>query len=164
MVSIASGTVLGLHVGWVWIALGIAVTVFLTHFTRYGTWLYATGISPENARISGIPAGKILISTYVICALMGALAGAFLSGRLASGDPLAGSVLGLDSVLGAALGGTLLSGGMGGPIGTIAGVFIIGIMNNGLNLMSIAPYYQFLVKGGLLIVAVGVFKREKAGL
>ena len=164
LVGLASGTVFGLHVGWIWIVCGIIGAVYLMHRTQYGIWLYATGISPENARISGIPASRVLISTYVICALMGALAGTFLAGRLASGDPLAGSVLGLDSVLGAALGGTLLSGGIGGPIGTIAGVLIISVMNNGLNLMSIAPYYQFLLKGGLLIAAVGVFKRDKAGL
>lgn len=164
LVGLASGSFLGLPAGFYWIIAGVVAAIWLMHGTGYGVKLYATGQNPQAAWISGIAAPKIRVSTYVISSLAAALAGAYLTGRLASGDPNVGSALGLDSVLGAALGGTLLSGGVGGPIGTIAGVLIIGILNNGLNLAGVSPYYQFVVKGTMLIAAVSLFRRREAGL
>jgi ribose transport system permease protein len=160
----ASGTLLGLPAGLWWIVAAVLAAVWLVHRTRYGVRLYATGHNPQAAWMSGIAAPRIRITAYVISALMAACAGAYLTGRLASGDPNVGSALGLDSVLGAALGGTLLSGGVGGPIGTVAGVLIIGILNNGLNLAGVSPYYQFIVKGSMLVLAVSLFRRKEAGL
>ena len=164
LVGLASGSFLGLPAGFYWTVAGVVAAIWLMHGTGYGVKLYATGQNPQAAWISGIAAPKIRVSTYVISSLAAALAGAYLTGRLASGDPNVGSALGLDSVLGAALGGTLLSGGVGGPIGTIAGVLIIGILNNGLNLAGVSPYYQFVVKGTMLIAAVSLFRRREAGL
>ncbi len=164
LVGLASGSFLDLPAGFYWIVAGVVAAIWLMHGTGYGVKLYATGQNPQAAWISGIAAPKIRVSTYVISSLAAALAGAYLTGRLASGDPNVGSALGLDSVLGAALGGTLLSGGVGGPIGTIAGVLIIGILNNGLNLAGVSPYYQFVVKGTMLIAAVSLFRRREAGL
>ncbi|MEW9807882.1 ABC transporter permease [Mesorhizobium marinum] len=164
LVQMASGTFLGLPVGFYWIVGASAAAIWLVHGATYGIRLYATGQNPQAAWMSGIRAPRIRVSTYVISALMAALAGAYLTGRLASGDPNVGSALGLDSVLGAALGGTLLSGGVGGPIGTVAGVLIIGILNNGLNLAGVSPYYQFIVKGSMLVLAVSLFRRKEAGL
>ncbi|WP_421927796.1 ABC transporter permease [Neoaquamicrobium sediminum] len=164
LVGLASGSFLGLPAGFYWIVAGVVAAIWLMHGTGYGVKLYATGQNPQAAWISGIAAPKIRVSTYVISSLAAALSGAYLTGRLASGDPNVGSALGLDSVLGAALGGTLLSGGVGGPIGTIAGVLIIGILNNGLNLAGVSPYYQFVVKGSMLIAAVSLFRRREAGL
>ncbi|MEQ8298882.1 MAG: ABC transporter permease [Nitratireductor sp.] len=164
LVHLASGTFMGLPAGFYWIVAGTAAAIWLVHGTTYGVRLYATGQNPQAAWMSGIEAPRIRILTYVISSLMAALAGAYLTGRLASGDPNVGSALGLDSVLGAALGGTLLSGGVGGPIGTIAGVLIIGVLNNGLNLAGVSPYYQFVVKGSMLVLAVSLFRRKEAGL
>ena len=164
LIKAASGTLFGIPAGGYWIIAGIAISVGLIHFSRFGVWLFASGENPDIARMSGVPSSQIRILTYIICSLMAALAGAYLTGRLASGDPLVGRALGLDSVLGAAVGGTLLSGGIGGPVGTVSGVLIIGIMNNGLNLMQVSPFYQFVVKGCLLIAAVGLFRRDEAGL
>lgn len=164
LVGLASGSFLGLPAGFYWIVAGVVAAIWLMHGTGFGVRLYATGQNAEAAWISGIAAPRIRVSTYVISSLAAALAGAYLTGRLASGDPNVGNALGLDSVLGAALGGTLLSGGVGGPIGTIAGVLIIGILNNGLNLAGVSPYYQFVVKGAMLIAAVSLFRRREAGL
>lgn len=164
LVRMASGAFLGMPVGFWWIVAGVAFAVWLMHATTYGVRLYATGQDPQAAWMSGVSAPRIRVSTYVISAVMAACAGAYLTGRLASGDPNVGSALGLDSVLGAALGGTLLSGGVGGPIGTVAGVLIIGLMNNGLNLAGVSPYYQFIMKGSMLILAVSLFRRKEAGL
>ena len=164
LVQMASGTLFGLPAGFYWILAGTVAAIWLVHGTGFGVKLYATGENPQAAWISGINSPRIRVATYVICALSAALAGAYLTGRLASGDPNVGSALGLDSVLGAALGGTLLSGGVGGPIGTIAGVLIIGTLNNGLNLAGVSPYYQFVLKGTMLIIAVSLFRRREAGL
>ncbi len=164
LVQAASGSILGLPAGLFWILGGIAGTVWLVHGTSYGVRLYATGQNARATWMSGVEANHIRISTYMLSALMAAGAGAYLTGRLASGDPNVGTALGLDSVLGAALGGTLLSGGIGGPIGTVAGVLIIGVLNNGLNLAGISPYYQFIVKGSMLVLAVSLFRRKEAGL
>lgn len=164
LIALASGTVLGLPAGLFWIIAATGFAIWLVHGTEFGVKLYATGENPQAAWISGIKSHRIRVITYVLSALSAALAGAYLTGRLASGDPNVGTALGLDSILGAALGGTLLSGGVGGPIGTIAGVLIIGALNNGLNLANISPYYQFVFKGVMLIVAVSLFRRREAGL
>lgn len=164
LVRAASGTILGLPAGLFWILGGIICTIWLVHGTTYGVRLYATGQNARATWMSGVEANRIRISTYMLSALMAAGAGAYLTGRLASGDPNVGAALGLDSVLGAALGGTLLSGGIGGPIGTVAGVLIIGILNNGLNLAGVSPYYQFIAKGSMLVLAVSLFRRKEAGL
>ncbi len=164
LVAAASGTLFGLPAGFYWIISAAALSIWVVHGTKYGLRLYATGENPQAAWINGINAPSIRISTYVISAMCAAIAGAYLTGRLASGDPNVGIALGLDSILGAALGGTLLSGGVGGPIGTIAGVLIIGLLNNGLNLANISPYYQFVFKGAMLIAAVSLFRRKEAGL
>ena len=164
LIQSASGSFLGLPAGLWWIMAAVAAAIWLVHGTGFGVRLYATGHNPQAAWMSGVAAPRIRITAYVISALMAACAGAYLTGRLASGDPNVGSALGLDSVLGAALGGTLLSGGVGGPIGTVAGVLIIGILNNGLNLAGVSPYYQFIVKGSMLVLAVSLFRRKEAGL
>lgn len=164
MVQAASFQMLGVPAGLFWIVTAAALSIWLVHGTSFGVRLYAVGQNPQAAWISGVRAPGIRVTTYVVSALMAALAGAYLTGRLASGDPNVGSALGLDSVLGAALGGTLLSGGVGGPIGTIFGVMIIGALNNGLNLAGVSPFYQYIVKGLMLIVSVSLFRRKEAGL
>lgn len=164
LVQAASFQVLGLPAGLFWIVAFAVLSIWLMHGTTFGVRLYAVGQNPQAAWVSGVRAPGIRVTTYVISALMAAFAGAYLTGRLASGDPNVGSALGLDSVLGAALGGTLLSGGVGGPIGTIFGVMIIGVLNNGMNLAGVSPFYQYIVKGVILIASVSLFRRKEAGL
>ncbi len=164
LIAAASFSVLGIPAGFFWILIAAITAIYLMHLTIFGGHLYAVGQNPQSARFSGINPDRIRIATYVICALTAALAAAYLTGRLASGDPNVGRTLGLDSVLGAALGGTLLSGGIGGPIGTIPGVLILICLNNGLNLAGISPFYQFILKGVMLIAAVSLFRRREVGL
>ncbi len=164
LVAAVAGSFFGLPAGLFWSLAAFAGCVALMHRTRFGLWLYAAGENPEAARISGLPAASVKVSCYVICSLLAAVAGAYLTGRLASGDPLVGRSLALDSVIGAAMGGTLLSGGIGGPIGTLPGVLILGTISNGMNLLSISPFYQHVFKGALLIAAIAIFRRKEAGL
>jgi len=164
LITAATFSAFGAPAGLFWILLAAGAAICLMHRTTFGGRLYAVGRNPQTARYAGIDADTIRIATYVICALTAALAAAYLTGRLASGDPNVGRTLGLDSVLGAALGGTLLSGGMGGPLGTISGVLILVCLNNGLNLAGVTPFYQFILKGVMLIVAVSLFRRREMGL
>ncbi|MBR9652711.1 ABC transporter permease [Thalassovita aquimarina] len=164
LVAMVRGDVLGLPLGALWVLVIGALAIGLTHGTGFGRALYAVGANPAAARLSGLPEARIRISTYVISASSAAVAGMYLTARLASSDPNVGSALGLDSVLAAALGGTLLSGGIGGPIGTVFGVGIIGLLNNGMNLAGISPFYQHIVKGTMLIVSVSLFRRKEVGL
>lgn len=164
MISAATLSIGGLPASVFWIVAVAIVSIWIVHGSSFGVRLYAVGQNPQAAWISGVRASDIRIATYVISALLAACAGAYLTGRLASGDPNVGNALGLDSVLGAALGGTLLSGGVGGPIGTIFGVVIMGSLNNGMNLAGISPFFQYVVKGTMLIVSVSLFRRKEAGL
>lgn len=164
LVAMVQGSVLGLPLGFLWILTFGGLAIYLMHGTGFGRQLYAVGANPGAARLSGLPEERIRIGTYVISASCAAIAGFYLTARLASSDPNVGTALGLDSVLGAALGGTLLSGGIGGPIGTIFGVGIIGLLNNGMNLAGISPFYQHVVKGTMLIISVSLFRRKEVGL
>ncbi len=164
LTTLSNGRVAGLPAGLFWMVACAALAIWGVHGTRFGLALYATGQDAGAARLSGIAAERTRMATYVISALAACAAGIYLTGRLASGDPNMGLALGLDSVVGAVLGGTLLSGGYGGPIGTIFGVGILGFLNNGLNLAGVSPYWQLVAKGGLLIVAVSLFRRKEAGL
>lgn len=164
LIGMATGSVLGLPAALFWILAAVGISVWMVHGTSFGVWLYSVGQNQQAAWFSGLNAPMIRVSTYLISSLLAACAGAYLTGRLASGDPNVGTALGLDSVLGAALGGTLLSGGVGGPVGTVFGVLIIGSLNNGMNLANVSPFYQYIVKGTMLIVAVSLFRRKEAGL
>ncbi|WP_163851860.1 ABC transporter permease [Pseudooceanicola aestuarii] len=164
LLAMVQGSVFGLPPGLFWIVLMGGLAIYLMHGTGFGRQLSAVGANPDAARLSGLPATRIRIGTYVISATCAAIAGLYLTARLASSDPNVGAALGLDSVLGAALGGTLLSGGIGGPIGTVFGVGIIGLLNNGMNLAGISPFYQHVVKGTMLIVSVSLFRRKEVGL
>lgn len=164
LVGMATGTVFGLPAGLIWIVVATGVAIWAVHGTSFGVHLFAVGQNQQAAWVSGINASAIRVATYVVSSLLAAAAGAYLTGRLASGDPNVGSALGLDSVLGAAIGGTLLSGGVGGPVGTVFGVMIIGSLNNGMNLANVSPFYQYIVKGTMLVAAVSLFRRKEAGL
>ncbi|MZR14345.1 ABC transporter permease [Maritimibacter sp. DP07] len=164
LVAMVQGDILGIPFGFFWVLAVGGIAIHLMHATRFGAHLYAVGANSDSARLSGLPDARIRIGTYVISATCAAIAGLYLTARLASSDPNVGSALGLDSVLGAALGGTLLSGGIGGPIGTFFGVGIIGLLNNGMNLAGISPFYQHVVKGTMLIISVSLFRRKELGL
>jgi ribose transport system permease protein len=122
--------------------------------TPFGQYLFAIGGNEEVSRRSGINVNRIKIATYMICSLCAALAGIFLSSRMGQGDPLAGGRYMIDSIIPPVLGGTSLVGGKGGLVGTLAGVFILTIISNILNLMNVGTYWQWMVTGFIVIIAV----------
>ena len=128
--------------------------------TRFGRHIYAIGGNEQAALISGLNVGRIKIGVYTIAGLLSGLAGLVLSSRIGSGQ--AGLAVGyeLDAIASAVIGGTSLSGGIGTIWGTIIGALIIGVLNNGLDLLNVSAYWQTIVKGSIIVVAVIIDERK----
>jgi len=135
--------------------------IFVLRRTTYGRYVYATGGNEEVARRSGIKTDRVKIITYMICSFTAALTGIFLASRMGMGDPLVGERYMLDSILPVLIGGTSLSGGKGGVGATIAGAFIFAILSNALNLLDVSAYWQWIIKGLIIIVAVAFYMSKK---
>jgi inositol transport system permease protein len=132
----------------------------LLNATRFGRHIYAIGGNEQAALISGLNVGRIKIGVYTIAGMLAGLAGLVLSSRIGSGQ--AGLAVGyeLDAIASAVIGGTSLSGGIGTIWGTIIGALIIGVLNNGLDLLNVSAYWQTIVKGSIIVVAVIIDERK----
>jgi ribose transport system permease protein len=134
-----------------------AVGLFILRRTRFGMHVYALGGSEQAARLSGVRTVRVKLGVYVVSGVFAALAGLLLAGRLGQGDPLSGQVFMLTSVAAVAIGGTSVFGGRGGLAGTLAGVFVLTILANILNLEGIQTYPQQFILGLLIIVVVALY-------
>jgi ribose transport system permease protein len=141
-------------------AVAVAAIILLRR-TTFGRYVYATGGSEEVARLSGIKTSRVKIFTYMICSFTAALTGIFLASRMGMGDPIVGQRYMLDSILPVLIGGTALTGGKGGVVPTIAGVFIFAILSNALNLLDVSAYYQWIIKGLIIILAVAFYLKQR---
>ncbi|MEZ4870578.1 MAG: ABC transporter permease [Caldilineaceae bacterium] len=128
--------------------------------TRFGRHIYAIGGNEQAAYISGLNVGRIKIGVYTIAGLLSALAGIVLSSRIGSGQPGLAVGIELDAIAAAVIGGTSLSGGIGTIWGTIIGALIIGVLNNGLDLLNVSAYWQTIIKGSIIVVAVIIDERK----
>ncbi|MCE1208785.1 MAG: ribose ABC transporter permease, partial [Spirochaetia bacterium] len=122
--------------------------------TAFGTHVYSVGGNEEASRLSGIKVGKVKFQVYVMGGMLTALAGMVLMGRLSSAQPNTGEGFELDAIATVILGGTSLMGGRGTIWGTLVGAFIIGILNNGFNLMAVDAHFQLVAKGIIILLAV----------
>jgi ribose transport system permease protein len=154
----------------VFLAIVVAITYFLLARTRLGRYIYATGGNERAARLSGIRTRRIYLFGYLFCSFMAALTALFLISRMGIGDPQVGGLnyerYDLDSIAAVLIGGTALSGGKGGVVGTIAGVLIIAILNNIFNLTGVTTFYQWIIKGLIILAAVAIYRLpagKKAG-
>jgi len=129
------------------------VMSFLCRWTRFGQYVYAIGSNRASARSVGIKVSSVEFLVYVIMGGLAAFAGMVLSTRLNICNPVAGSLLELDAIAAAVLGGTSFSGGIGTVGGSMIGALLIGIINNGMNLMGISSFVQIVVKGGIIAFA-----------
>lgn len=145
----------------IWMLASYFVLYFILKKTTFGRRVYAIGGNEEASILSGIRADRIKIWVYSITGLLSALAGIILASRLDSAQPTAGTAYELDAIAAVVLGGTSLSGGRGWIFGTLVGALIIGVLDNGLNLMNVSSFYQQVVKGGVILLAV-VLDRKKA--
>ena len=134
--------------------LAFALFYFFLNHTTYGRRIYATGSNAKCATLVGVNTSKIKISVYAISGFMSALAGLIMISRVNSAQPTLGSGYELDAIAAVALGGTSMSGGRGKITGTVAGVLIIAVLNNGLNIMEVQSYYQDVIKAIVILVAV----------
>lgn len=128
---------------------------------RFGRYVYATGGNINAARASGIKVDNVIISTFAISGFLSGLTGMVLASRLNSAQPTAGMGYELDAIAAVVLGGTNLFGGEGELWGTLVGAFIMGILNNGLNMLNVSSFYQQVVKGIVILIAVTVAQSGK---
>ena len=131
----------------------LAVWFILTK-TTFGRRIYATGSNAKCAKLVGVDTAKIKMACYGISGFLAALAGLMMCSRLNSAQPTFGTGYELDAIAATALGGTSMAGGRGKIAGTIAGVLIIAVLNNGLNIMDVSSYYQQVIKAVVILVAV----------
>ncbi len=134
--------------------------LFLTQ-TRLGRYVYAVGGNENAARAAGISVGRVKMFAYTLCGAMAGLAGIVLAARITTGQPNAGVAYELDAIAAVVIGGTSLSGGIGGVGGTLLGALLMGVINNGLDLMNVSSYYQQIVKGCIIVGAVWLDRRNK---
>jgi ribose/xylose/arabinose/galactoside ABC-type transport system permease subunit len=132
----------------------VSAGYFLLSRTVLGRQIYAVGGNPEASWLAGVPVSGVLIAVYVLNGLLTGLAGAVLAARLGAGIPNSGQLYELDVIAAVVVGGTSLSGGRGGVLGSLLGALFIGILNNGLNLAGVDPYLQKIVLGAVILGAV----------
>src|ERR1700730_5767309 len=171
-------TVINSSIGFAWIGNGylgpipwlviialliIAVSAFILHGTVLGVHVYAVGGNPQAARLTGIPVSLVLIFVYGVSGLLSGLAGAMSASRLYSAQGQLGIGYELDAIAAVILGGTSFSGGIGNVFGTLVGALIIAVLNNGLTLMNVSFYWQLVIKGAVIILAVMLDKLRTRG-
>ncbi|WP_102222651.1 ABC transporter permease [Acidimangrovimonas sediminis] len=131
-----------------------ALAWVLLQRTAFGRHVYAIGGNAVAARLSGVKTQRVTLAVYAISGLTSSLAAVILTGRLMSGQPNAGVGFELDAIASVVLGGTAIAGGRGLILGTLIGAVLLGILNNGLNLMGINPYLQDVIKGLIILLAI----------
>ena len=137
-------------------AVVAAILGFLLHQTRFGHHVYMVGGNARAAAVMGIRTARLRFWSYLIVAVCAAIAGILLVGQTASGQPQAAMGYELTAIAAVIVGGATLGGGKGRMLGTIAGVFLLGVVSNSLNLLGVSPFWQPVATGLILVVAVGL--------
>jgi ribose transport system permease protein len=141
----------------VWISAVLVVVFYVVlNGTVFGRYLYATGDNERAARLCGVNVESTRWLAYTLAGGLAGVAGLVMAARLDSATPNAGLSYELDSIAAVVIGGTSLSGGRGSILGTVLGCLIIGVLNNGLVLLEVSPFWQQVIKGIVILVAVAV--------
>jgi ribose transport system permease protein len=155
---LGTGWLLGIPLP-VWISgVIVFIAVVITNKTKLGRYIYAIGGNESAATLSGINIKKIKIAVYTIAGALAGVGGLLVTSRLDAAQPNAGTGYELDSIAAVVIGGTSLSGGRGSVLGTVLGAIIIGVLNNGLVLLNVSPFWQQVVKGFVILTAVVIDK------
>jgi len=136
----------------------VFIAVIITNKTKLGRYIYAIGGNENAAALSGINIKKIKVTVYTIAGLLAGVGGLLVTSRLDAAQPNAGAGYELDAIAAVVIGGTSLSGGRGSVLGTVLGAIIIGVLNNGLVLLNVSPFWQQVVKGFVILIAVVIDK------
>jgi ribose transport system permease protein len=163
--TVANGTVLGIPNLLIIFVIITAIAWFVLNRTVFGRYVYAVGSNPEAARLAGVPVAMVTTAVYVIAGALAAVGGVLLTSRLGAGVPTAGTGFELQAIAACVIGGASLSGARGSAIGAACGALIIGVLNNGGNLLAINAFYLQIAIGALVLVAVGFdqMNTRKAG-
>lgn len=156
------GYFLGIPFPAVTMMVSFVILYIILKKTTFGRRVYAVGGNEEADILSGIKADRIKIYVYSLTGFLSALAGVILTSRLNSAQPTAGAMYELDAIAAVVLGGTSLTGGRGWIVGTLIGALIIGVLNNGLNLLGVSSFFQQVVKGGVILLAVLMDRKKNA--
>ncbi len=142
-------------------ALLVAIAIVVLGRTVFGRHIYAVGGDAEVARLSGINTNKVKITSYLVSGFTAALAGLFVASRTTVGDPTVGSGFELASIAAVVIGGTSLFGGRGSLAGTTAGVLIMSVLANVMNLHDVGGYTQLMVRGAIIVLVVALYGRKR---
>ena len=143
----------------VWIsAFVVVIAIVVTNKTKIGRYIYAVGGNEVASLLSGLNIKQIKIFVYTIAGMLAGVGGLIVTSRLDSAQPNAGFGYELDSIAAVVIGGTSLSGGKGTVLGTVQGALIIGVLNNGLVLLNVSPFWQQVIKGLVILLAVIIEK------
>ena len=135
-------------------AASAIISTMVLRYLTFGRFVYGIGGSLEAARLSGVKTTRILLIVYAISGLCASVAGLMTTARLFVGHPTAGAFIMLDSIAAVVIGGTSLMGGRGSIVGTVAGVALLAMVANLLNLLGVSPFHQQIAKGLIIIIAV----------
>jgi D-xylose transport system permease protein len=144
----------GIPVPFIMVIVLALVFTFISRNTVFGRQVYAIGGNPEAARLSGIPIRRRILAVFVLCNTLAAIAGLVLTARLNAATMNAGNMYELDAIAACVIGGTSLMGGTGTVMGAIIGALVMASLDNGMSLMNLESFWQYIVKGGILILAV----------
>ncbi|GAB4081987.1 ribose ABC transporter permease [Modestobacter muralis] len=161
--GVGNGSIAGVPQPVVIMVIVYAVLWFVLERTRFGRHVYAVGGNSEGARLAGINVKRVLMTVYMIGGATAGVAGVIFSARVLSAQPTAGSGYELDAIAAVVLGGTALAGGRGRILGTLIGAVIIGVLSNGLVLMNVPFFYQLIIKGVVIILAIGLDSLKRLG-
>ncbi len=155
------GSVLGVQTPVVIMLITFFLAYLLLNKTPIGRYIYAIGGNEEATRLSGVRVSRYKLLVYALSGFTSALAGLVLSSRLMSGQPNSGVSFELDAIAAVVMGGTSISGGRGAIIGTLIGAMMLGVLNNGLNMMGVSPYVQNIIKGLIILFAIYISRERK---
>ena len=152
--KIGQGYIGAIPIPIVLLVIVVAIGLIILKTTTFGRYVFAIGGNKNAAKLSGVRTRRVELMVYIISALCASIVGLILSARISSGQPTAGEGYELDAIAATAIGGTSMTGGVGSLTGTIFGFVLLGLMTNSMNLLNINSFYQEIVKGILIIIAV----------
>jgi ribose transport system permease protein len=162
LLAFDKGSIFGLPLPVILMLVVIGVFTFMLQFTSFGRLVTAIGSNEEAVRLSGIQVTRYIFATYVIAGACSALAGIVNTARSTVGSPVFGIGLELDVIASVVIGGASLNGGRGTALNTFIGVLILAVINNIMNLTNVSGYYQMVVKGLIILIAVGLQSSKRS--
>ncbi|AHI64099.1 branched-chain amino acid transport system / permease component family protein [Burkholderia thailandensis] len=156
-----SGKALGVQAPVLTMLVVYALAWLMLERMPFGRYVYAIGGNEHATRLSGVRVARVKLAVYTFAGLTSALAAIVLTGRLMSGQPNAGVGFELDAIAAVVMGGTSIAGGRGSIVGTLVGALLLGVLNNGLNMIGVNPYVQNVIKGAIILLAIYIGRERR---